>query len=296
MRSKSNADVSFNRYPANKQTRDNDEARMPNELNDEYRVSNVEGMTKTETRKREEGRIASSSFVHSSLFRHSSFVIRHLVVVTSLAGSFSLRGQPPPSAKEILASVRMVESRQQIDLQGQLRQSDVVVPFRLVQNGPLIRYSFTNPDEVLQLRLGENSSRLDVVTGGETQKFPTSKLNQRIRGTSVTYEDLAFKFLYWPDGRVLGEENVRTRKCWKLQLRAPWRESQYSSVLLWVDKGSGALMRMEGYDRNGQLLKRFEVVSAQKIEGRWFLKQMRIEELQPGTDHVLARTYLEIKR
>src|SRR5207302_2921095 len=210
--------------------------------------------------------------------------------------SLSLFAEPPPSAKDILASVRMIESQQQIDLQGQLRQNDVVIPFRLVQNGPLIRYSFINPDEVLQLRLGENSSRLDLVSGGDTEKFPSSKLNQRIRGTSVTYEDLAFKFLYWPTARVLGEENVRTRNCWKLQLRAPSRELQYSNVLLWVDKASGALMRMEGYDWNAQLAKRFEVVSAQKIEGRWFLKQMRIEELQPGTNHAQARAYLEIKR
>ena len=123
-----------------------------------------------------------------------------------------------------------------------------------------------------------------------------SKLQENIRGTIVMYGDLAFKFLYWPSARVLGEENVRTRKCWKLQLRAPSRESSYSNVLLWVDKASGALMRMEGYDWNAQLIKRFEVVSAQKIEGRWFLKQMRVEQLQPGTNHVEARAYLEIKR
>ena len=148
----------------------------------------------------------------------------------------------------------------------------------------------------LQLRLGENSSRLDVVSDAGTEKFVGSKLNERIRDTSVTYEDLAFKFLYWPAARVLGEEKVRTRNCWKLQLRAPSRESQYSNVLLWVDKASGALMRMEGYDWNAQLAKRFEVVSAQKIEERWFLKQMRIEEFKPGTSHVEARTYLEIKK
>src|SRR5438132_1745039 len=210
--------------------------------------------------------------------------------------SLSLFAEPPPSAKDILASVRMMESRQQIDLKGQLRQNDVVIPFRLVQNGPLIRYSFSNPDETLQLRLGENSSRLDVVSDAGTEKFAGSKLNERIRDTSVTYEDLAFKFLYWPAARVLGEEKVRTRNCWKLQLRAPSRESQYSNVLLWVDKASGALMRMEGYDWNAQLAKRFEVVSAQKIEDRWFLKQMRVEELQPGTNKVQSRSYLEIKR
>src|SRR5438445_13087846 len=210
--------------------------------------------------------------------------------------SLSLFAEPPPSAKDILASVRMIESQQQIDLQGQLRQNDVVVPFRLVQNGPLIRYSFTNPEEVLQLRLGENSSRLDLVSDAGTEKFAPSKLNQRIRGTSVTYEDLAFKFLYWPTARVLGEETVRTRNCCTLQLRAPSRDSRYSNRLVWIDKASGALMRMEGYDWNAQLAKRFEVVSAQKIEGRWFLKQMRVEEFQPGTSHVQARTYLEIKR
>lgn len=241
----------------------------------------------------------SSGLCHSSGIRHSAFAIcfiRQSAVAISLSLLLSLHGEPPPSAKDILASVRMIESEQHIDLQGQLRQNDIVVPFQLIQNGPLIRYSFTNPDEVLQLRLGENSSRLDVVSDAGPEKVTGSKLNQRIRGTSVTYEDLAFKFLYWPTARVLGEENVRTRKCWKLQLRAPSRESQYSNVLLWADKASGALMRLEGYDWNAQLAKRFEVVSAQKIDKRWFLKQMRIEELQPGTSHVQARTYLEIKK
>ena len=210
--------------------------------------------------------------------------------------TLSLYGQAPPSAQDILTSVRMMEVRQQIDLQGQLRQDDLIVPFRLTQDGPLIRYSFSNPDEVLQLRLGEKSSRLDLVTDEGTEKFAASKLKEKIRGTSLSYADLSFKFLYWPTARVLGEENIRTRKCWKLQLRAPTRDSEYSNVLLWVDKATGAMMRMEGYDWNGQLVKRFEVVSAQKIDDRWFLKQMRVEEFQPGTNKVQSRTYLEIKK
>src|SRR6266496_211864 len=218
------------------------------------------------------------------------------IILLYFVSALLISGAPVPSANEILASVRMIEARQQIDLQGQLRENDIVVPFRLTQNGPLIRYSFANPGEVLQLRLGQNSSRLDLVTDSGTEKVAAAKLNQKIRGTSLTYEDLAFKFLYWQTARVLGEENVRTRNCWKLQLRAPSRESQYSNVLLWIDKTSGALMRMEGYDWNAQLAKRFEVVSAQKIDNRWFLKQMRIEELQPGTNHVQSRTYLEIKK
>ena len=190
----------------------------------------------------------------------------------------------------------MQQAQQQIDLNGQLRENDLIIPFRLVQTGPLIRYSFQNPEEVLQLRLEDNGSRLEVVSDAATEKVQAAKLNEKIRGTGVTYGDLALKFLYWPDGKVLGDETVHARSCWKLQLRAPSRESQYSNVFLWVDKKSGALMRLEGYDWKGQLTKRFEVISAQKIDNRWFLKQMRIEEFQPGTNKVQTRTYLEIKR
>jgi len=207
-----------------------------------------------------------------------------------------LSAAPPPSAKEILDSVRMLEARQQIDLEGQLREDEKVIPFHLTQTGPLIRYSFADPEEVLQLRLGENGSRLDLVTAAGSEKFPAEKLNEKIRGTGISYEDLALKFLYWPNPRVLGDETVRTRSCWKLQSVAPSRDSQYWNVVIWVDKASGALMRMEGYDWNGKLAKRFEVISTQKIDDRWFLKQMRVEELQPGTNKVQARTYLEIKR
>jgi hypothetical protein len=201
-----------------------------------------------------------------------------------------------PSAKEILTSVRLQQAQQQIDLPGQLRENEKVIPFRLTQTGPLIRYTFSNPDEALQLRLGENDSRLEEVTRSGVEKITPAQFDHKVRGTGVTYEDLALKFLYWQSVRVTGEDTIRTRNCWKLELKAPSRQSQYSNVFLWVDKSGGALMRMEGYDWNGQLAKRFEVVSAQKIEGRWFLKQMRIEEIQPGTGKVQARTYLEIKK
>lgn len=201
-----------------------------------------------------------------------------------------------PSAKEILTSVRLQQAQQQIDLQGQLRENEKVIPFRLTQTGPVIRYSFSNPDEALQLRLGENDSRLEEVTRGGAEKITAAHFDQKVRGTGVTYEDLALKFLYWQNARVTGDESIRTRDCWKLELKAPSRQSQYSNVFLWVDKSGGALMRMEGYDWSGRLTKRFEVVSAQKIEGRWFLKQMRIEQIQPGTGKVQSRTYLEIKK
>lgn len=214
----------------------------------------------------------------------------------SLGLALALRAAPLPAAKDILDSVRLQQAQQQLELQGQLREGDKVIPFRLIQTGPVIRYAFSDPDEALQLRLGDNDSRLEEVTREGVEKITAAQFDHKVRGTGVTYEDLALKFLYWPDARVTGENSIRTRNCWKVELKAPSRQSQYSNVYLWVDKNSGALMRMDGFDWKGQLAKRFEVVSAQKIEGRWFLKQMRIEEFVPGTGKVQTRTYLEIKK
>ena len=203
-------------------------------------------------------------------------------------------GQNFPDAGELLAGVRLRQSQQQIDLGGQLRQEAKSVPFHLIQDGPIIRYIFNNPDETLRLRLGANDSRLDEITRSGSGKV--THLSEPVRGTVITYEDLALKFLYWPNARVIAADFIRTRNCWKMQLQAPGADSQYGSILLWIDKTGGALMRMEGYDSAGKLIKRFEVVSAQKIENRWYLKQMRVEKLDPQSGRVTKRSYLEINK
>src|SRR5213596_1412010 len=158
-----------------------------------------------------------------------------------------------PDAGELLANVRLRQSQQEIDLRGQIRQDAKIVSFHLVQNGPVVRYIFTNPDETLLLRIGVNDSRLDEIKRSASEKI--TQLNEPVRGTTITYEDLALKFLYWPNARVIGADFIRTRNCWKLQLQAPASDSQYASVALWVDKDSGALMRMEGYDSSEKLRK-----------------------------------------
>ena len=219
-----------------------------------------------------------------------------VAVVVQLFSAAAPGADPVPSAHDILETVRLRQVQQQIDLRGQLRQNELVVPFQLIQNGSIVRYIFSNPDESLQLQLGQKESRLDEITGQGVEKIRPAQFDKKIRGTDVTYEDLALKFLYWPNATLSGSDNVRTRDCWKLELRPSAGQSQYSRVVLWVDKASGALMRLEGHDSKGQLTKRFEVISAQKIADRWFLKQMRIEQLEPGTTRVSSRTYLEINK
>src|SRR4051794_25546829 len=93
-----------------------------------------------------------------------------LMCLGLLALSHIAVAEPVPPANEILSSVRMQQSRQQIDLEGQLRQDQLVVPFHLIQNGAIVRYIFTNPDESLQLQLGDKDSRLDEISSSGVEK------------------------------------------------------------------------------------------------------------------------------
>src|SRR5438105_8495757 len=220
--------------------------------------------------------------------------MKQATLVVALLLPIAAWAQRFPDATELLANGRLRQSQQEIDVHGQLRQEAKVVPFHLVQDGPVVRYIFNNPDETLQLRIGANDSRLDEIKRSGSEKI--TQLNEPVRGTAITYEDLALKFLYWPNARVVGADFIRTRHHWIMQLQAPASDSQYGSILLWVDKDSRALMRMEGYESAVKMIKRFEVVSAQKIENRWYLKQMRVERIDPQSGRVTARTYLEITK
>ncbi|HEY0368774.1 MAG TPA: outer membrane lipoprotein-sorting protein [Chthoniobacterales bacterium] len=202
----------------------------------------------------------------------------------------------PPPAQDILANARLRVSQQDFAVDGQLRENGRVIPFRLTQQGPVIRYSFTNPDEALQLRLGPSDARLEEISSDGVDRISGPEFEQKVRDTAISYEDLALKFLYWRNANVLGEDSVSTRRCWKLELRPPNRQSQYARVVVWCDQESGALMKMEGQDWNGRLVRRFQVVSGQRIEGRWYLKEMRIEQLDPQSSKPVATTYLDIKK
>lgn len=223
-----------------------------------------------------------------------------LVLVVPLTFCLGLKAfaqSASPTAQEILKEVRLNQSEQHRVLNGRLRNGDLIVPFRLVLNGSEIRYEFTKPDLALVLRLGEKGSRLEEVTRSGSEKITAASFDTKVRNTDITYEDIALRFLYWTNAKIEVEDDTMLyRKCWRLRLESPARsDSQYSAVVLWVEKQNGAFLRADGYDWNAKLSKRFDVRSIQKVEGVWLLKQMRIERFEDGKSRDKTPTYLEIQ-
>jgi hypothetical protein len=219
-----------------------------------------------------------------------------LVLATFVCWSGLAGAEPVPDAREILRTVRLAQTSQHQTLRGRLRTAGKVSPFRLVIEGPIIRYEFSDPPQIIQLRLLERDSRLEEVTPGGTQRIAAARFDDTVRGSDITYEDLAMKFLYWPNANVEGEQTMLLRRCWKIRAEPSAKgDSQYRGVILWIDKASGALMQAEAFDATGKFARRFKVISGQKIEGAWLLKSMRIESAVGPHGEDRSPTYLEIE-
>ena len=218
-------------------------------------------------------------------------------MLTGVLGLHGMNAQNTPStqsAESILQAARLSPTARPSSLRAQIRGEGQPTPLRISLKDRVISYLFSNPSQTLLLKLDPKKTQLLEKKGSTITPVTGAHLHDQVRDTGVTYQDLSLGFLYWPRPVLQGEETVKTRPTWKIDLQAPSDESVYGVARVWIDKESGAILRIEGYDKKGLLLRRFEIISAQKIDGLWMLKQMRIESFEPGNPDPTSRRYLEV--
>jgi hypothetical protein len=203
------------------------------------------------------------------------------------------RAQEDPN--DILDEMRLAQAQITRPLSGRLRpENGDPIPFQLQLKGTEFDYKFTNPPETIKLQLNDTGSVLTDQTNAGPQTLSGSRLSEPVRGTDITYNDLSLRFIYWKNAHYEGEQRVRTITCSIVLVQPASRNSEYSAVRLWIAKGRGALIKAEGFDWQSKVVKRFDVISGQQIEGKTIFKQIRIEQLDPQSSKVVSRTYLEL--
>jgi len=221
-----------------------------------------------------------------------------LILGATLLSAVRAPAEDEPDAKAILKTVRVAQAAQNRTVTGRLRTAGKSIPFKLKMVGNTILWNFTDPTQTLLLRLGENDARLEEVGPSGTTKIRGARLDDKVRDSDISYEDLSLHFLYWADAVIEGEQTMVLQKCWIVRVKPPAKnESQYGKVKLWISKADSALMQAEAYDRTDRFARRFKVLSGQKTsEGLWMLKQMRIEAASQLSRKDSTPTYLEIDK
>ena len=104
------------------------------------------------------------------------------------------------------------------------------------------------------------------------------------------------RFLYWPNPQIVKEERFKARQCWIVRVRNPDGQGAYSTVDVWIDKESGGMLKMNGYNDQGRAIRRFEVLHGKKFGDIWMVDEMRIETISASDGgRVSSSTRMQIK-
>jgi hypothetical protein len=220
---------------------------------------------------------------------------RLLLLALLLATVCRAQNAQPKTAEEIIRIVRLSYALQNHKMNGVLRDDATgrVEPLTLTMENQVMRFLFKNPPpEIVHLDLNTTPATLYQVRPGGSSVVPNSQHGDKVRGMEFNYEDLSLGFLYWPRPQLMGEGRVSGQKCWIVRVTNPSREGPYYVVDLWVHQGSGGAAKMEAYDRNSKVIKRYIVTKIQKVEGATTLKELRIETLNPFNGDIKGRTYM----
>lgn len=218
------------------------------------------------------------------------------IVAFSAFASFVRAEDAPPTGEEILRLVRLSNALQNYKLTGTLRddKSGRAESFTLNMEQNIMRFRFSNPNQIVHLDMTTKPATLKSVQAGGSAAVPLAKYGEKVRGFAMNYEDLSMRFLYWPGAKLLGEERYKTQKCWKVRVTSPDSATPYGTVDLWVHQASGGMAKMEAYDLQGKKVKLFEVSSIQKVDGATILREMKVESYPPGGSKSDGRTYMTL--
>jgi len=231
-----------------------------------------------------------ASLVQSGMQRHHTSMRRSIIAgfaTLIMASPITLADAPDPRA--IIEGARLAAVMVQLEgpLEGNLSHGGKRTPIALFLKGQDIQFQYAgnrNEWNVFHMRLGDEEFNLFRMVDGRQVKFPNDQLIQPIAGTDLTYEDLALRFFYWPNPKFEGEENVNGQACYKIRLDKPaGAPGRYEAVYVWVHKRFGAFMRIRGHDRNGGLVKEFQVNDVMQVNRDvWTLRRMQVSTHNPA--------------
>ncbi len=204
---------------------------------------------------------------------------------SSEPSSFAGKTIDEMSADEVLRLVRFSYTLYNRDFTGVLQMGlTKKVPFLLSLKPEAIRFIFDDPAQIIYVDTrNQKFSLLEGVGGKEIAPVSPAKYDESIRGTDVTYDDLSMRFLYWPDAKLVRQERIKARECIVVRVRNPDGSGAYSTVDIWIDKESGGMLKMMGYNREGRPTRRFEVLHGKKFGDVWMVDEMRIETISGAT-------------
>ncbi len=187
------------------------------------------------------------------------------------------------------------------DKRGRARERKLTIQSR--DEGALVNtfLEFTSPADIdgtrfltLENKGKDDTQYLYLPALGRTRRIVGSQKKQNFMNTDYTYEDMERQHPDENTHKLLREEKFSEWNCYVTEsVPVEDRDSQYSRMIVWVDKKSHVIVRTDYYDKKKRLTKRFTVKDLKKIDGIWTQADTLMEDLRRETS--TRMTTLEAK-
>jgi hypothetical protein len=227
---------------------------------------------------------------------------KYLPLLLLAAGLGPLQAAPDPShptPPPALVQARVFRNLQLQDftLDGDVHNQKKSYPIQLKTHDREMVYLFK--DQPLQIRVDLNPA-VAVVQKRRSAKeawqtVSGAALKQTILDTDVAYEDLGLSFIFWDNMKGLGSDDIKTLPAWAFEATPPPDfASLYTKVRYWISSEYYAFLRVDGYNRQGQVIKRVEINGVRKIGEAYVVNEIQVSTMVPGTDVSSSRTYIDV--
>lgn len=202
---------------------------------------------------------------------------------------------PLPEAMQELLWEHMALS--DFKLEGNVRTSKSLHPLVMRTRGREMVYEFQKQPLHVRVVMLESGSLIQRRSkASEAWKAVSGKERLgKILDSDVAYEDLGLDFLRWRQVRALGTDSIKTLAAWAYEA-VPAVMSNYAKARYWISQDHLAVLRVDAYNENGQVIKRVEVNGVMKVGEVYTIKEMQISSVIPGRDLSSSRTYIEIQK
>ncbi len=123
-------------------------------------------------------------------------------------------------------------------------------------------------------------------TTDRTIQISGHMLRQSVMGSDLSYEDMMDDATYKDnyDAVVIGEENLREKPCWIVELNATTPDVTYQIRKIWVDKQTYVPLREDLFAKSGKLLKRSDLYDIKRMGNRWFPEKIVFKDMLKSGD------------
>lgn len=127
----------------------------------------------------------------------------------------------------------------------------------------------------------------------QSRRMTTRDQDDAFMGSDLTFADMGQRRLDEDDHKLLGEESYQKTPCYVVESIPKEGNSIYSKRISWVSKKDWLTLKVDYYDRKGDLLKTRTIVWQEK-EGFHVYRESVVRNVQTGHSTVFAISDLKV--